>query len=896
MASISATPSSIDIMKISSYSNGSPATTATNSTNNLEPLIATPTASDRLDRICDSKDCMKLTPVNLQCLASPIRQSRMAMEDYNTHQSLLPGDVYKENFSLISRQLEKLLENLDVIFKNIGYSNSEIISKEKMVFNTLSDSINEFFAEAEKDMKILTEENESSQEILNRILEIIHDPNGVQSIPDLYVRNAILVPQSKNVPGSPRKPLSLLSKQKLLGSAKKYVFDAYVPRLMKFLHSCIQLMSVFEAVKEPLPNLPIANVTYFVPDLEVSRRLRDSLKQCHSDVDLISKFVKDSKQELLFNGKFNDISSEMTQKIYQSAALYQDDYNSKLKELTSTVKALEDLLKELNIDMKNDLDSKTAEIMISYSGAKSNSQGNQYLPVNQQIRVQLQDTLKKYQETHKARSETKEKLMNKCQNLWQKLKVPANYVESILLQTAGLSLDSIKKLSKELEKLESMKKRIIKTLVSESWQKIEDLWKILQFEDQEKSSFLNTFDTLRRSSASLQDDEKLLEVCEKEIKCLEEKLAVYTPVLKLIKEFKQLQADKASLDESSKDSSRLLLRNSHKILLQEEKTRKRITRHFPRVIQELKEGLGKIHELFGKPVFLGGEKLIDLVIQQEEEIISKYPRSRLNLGTRRSSRSQLKSSPKKVEKPQSAVKKSKCNDSLREIFVANLSAVHQTPLTKISSANYDDKFTAATPRDASRCSSMLKTSRFSSPPRTLRKLLPPRVITRQETSKIPEVKLKRAESSNLQSSPLGFPKSLAMKRELVRPTRLFPVSPSRINQRNSQIPVLHKSASIATEMISEISDKENIVDSTPRLQRGPIKEGLSLSSPYREPENSVYRISMSPDGKCQLNVKQGEMDSALDETSIMDAENDKDFQAWKNEQLLKINEHSKDIL
>lgn len=137
-------------------------------------------------------------------------------------------------------------------------------------------------------MKTLTDDNNSSQEILNRILEIIHDPSGVQSIPDLYVRNAILIPQSKTVPTSPRKPLSLLSKRKLLKTAKKFVYDAYVPKLMNYLHGCIQFMTLFSTIREPLPNLPVSNIISLIPDLDVANRLRDDLKNCQGDLGLLS--------------------------------------------------------------------------------------------------------------------------------------------------------------------------------------------------------------------------------------------------------------------------------------------------------------------------------------------------------------------------------------------------------------------------------------------------------------------------------------------------------------------------------------------------------------------------------------------------------------------------------
>ena len=69
---------------------------------------------------------------------------------------------------------------------------------------------------------------------------------------------------------------------------------------------------------------------------------------------------------------------------------------------------------------------------------------------------------------------------------------------------------------------------------------------------------------------------------------------------------------------------------------------------------------------------------------------------------------------------------------------------------------------------------------------------------------------------------------------------------------------------------------------------------MNFSSPYREPNNSVYKISVSPNGKCMLNIGQENIDSAFEDTSIMDVENDRDFLTWKNEQILKINEQPQD--
>lgn len=889
MASISTSPSSLEAMKISSYNNGSPTTTVTTSTHNLGPLLQTPSAIKVSDRTYDSKNCMKLTPVNLKCLASPIRYSSQTDQENETHHSFMLDDVYKENFTIISKQLEKLLEDLNIIFKTIGYSRSEIICKEKMIFNTLSDSINKFFEQAEADMKSLTDDNNSSQEILNRILQIIHDPSGVRSIPDLYVRNAILMQQSKTVPTSPKKPLSLLSKHRQLKTARKFVYDAYLPKLMNYLDNCIELMTLYNTVKEPLPNLPVSNITSLVPDVETSRRFKEGLRSCQGNSDLVSKFIKENKEELLFSGRFNDISDEMSRIIIQAATKYGEEYRTRLQALVSLSNSLTTVLEEIHIDLEKELDGRDNTIILTYSGITNIDHRKKCVPVTHQIKERLQRLLEKFERVRQTRSDSKDKLLQKCHHLWSKLKVPQNYIETFLSQTSGLSLEALNQISRELKKLETMKKKIIKTLVNESWQRIEDLWKILHYDQLERSHFISMFENMKEMGSTLEDDERLLDVCEKEINALEERLAIYAPVCKLIEEFRQLQADKLSLEESSKDSSRLLLRNSHKILLQEEKTRKRITRHFPRVIEDLKQGLLKIDKMFGKPIMLEGENLIDIVTRQGEELMSKYPRSRINSGSRRSSSSSLRKNSGKVQKP--LAKDNKTNQ--RKLSMVDTMTLNQTPVMRKPFAACQPKQAWTILDSSSNCTSIARSERFSSPPRPLRRLLPPQVVSKKDHSKIPELRVKRQESSNLDSSPILRSLTTNMSGEIVRPTRLFPISPSRINQRKSQIPMFAKASSSLTDKITELNEKENIVDSTPRLEKNCRDEKFTdLSSPYREPDNSVYKISMSPNGKCMLNVRQENVDSAFEDTSIMDVDNDRDFLTWKNERISKINEQS----
>ena len=160
----------------------------------------------------------RLTPVHIRDFGSPLKKvsTNHHFLDSENGKCNTMDNMYKENFNLISKELEKLLENLNVIYQNIGYSNTEIINKEKQIFTTISDSIKQFFEHADEELKRLSAENGVEQDILNNILERINDPSGIKTIPDLYIRNAILLQESKTVPQSPKKPLSLLSKKAAL--------------------------------------------------------------------------------------------------------------------------------------------------------------------------------------------------------------------------------------------------------------------------------------------------------------------------------------------------------------------------------------------------------------------------------------------------------------------------------------------------------------------------------------------------------------------------------------------------------------------------------------------------------------------------------------------------------
>lgn len=281
--------------------------------------------------------------------------------------------------------------------------------------------------------------------------------------------------------------------------------------------------------------------------------------------------------------------------------------------------------------------------------------------------------------------------------------------------------------------------------------------------------------------------------------------------------------------------------------------------------------------------------------------MSKYPRSRINSGLRKTCNSTLQKNTGKILKPRlrenPRPRETRIDRSISHNCISenDIITFHQTPIMKKPVVTHQQKQLWDTVESNSNCTSVTRNVSISSPSRPLRRLLPPKVVSRKNQTKIPELKLKRHESSTLDSSPLSRSMPPNAKVELIRPTRMFPISPNRINRQRSQIPMFSKVQSTISDQVTEINGKENIVDSTPRLETKYRKgEFMNFSSPYREPNNSVYKISVSPNGKCMLNIGQENIDSAFEDTSIMDVENDRDFLTWKNEQILKINEQPQD--
>ena len=169
-------------------------------------------------------------------------------------------------------------------------------------------------------------------------------------------------------------------------------------------------------------------------------------------------------------------------------------------------------------------------------------------------------------------------------------------------------------------------------------------------------------------------------------------------------------------------------------------------------------------------------------------------------------------------------------------------------------------------------------------------LVPPTKLVRKplSTPGNPRPKLVRDTSSNISlnkfSTPILQNLSPKVTSEVsshgIRPTQLFPLSESKINNmtniKTSRIPSLTKSTTKRSMLntISQLSGKENALLDNQLLseQQQEYKSHKDITarlhSPYKEPDHSVYQLSQSPDGKFRLSIQQRQLDNPFDDTSL----------------------------
>ncbi|KAF0269419.1 hypothetical protein FOG51_03018 [Hanseniaspora uvarum] len=589
---------------------------------------------------------------------SPLNNSQVM----NTSMNISPQ---AERSIRLTTELESLVKDLDLIYNEIGLSTKEIYQKEADVFRSLSNTIRSFAAKAQEEKQTISTQNSKILECLKTILDRIGDSKGTYTINDLYVRNMIVLSQHDLSPS--KRDMSLLSKRRILMQGSEFVFEAFHKILREYLHDCVtynQLVSVLYQ-NNVLSNGNLVSTDVLSEDeIKITKEnIEDSNKLAKWFFE--NSFIKDTVPfKLLNNVDLQSYNLEYRNKL-NTEDVHQNkikmainemnvEYINKKENLILHIKEISECYRFLNFKSTSELkllpvlaNNKYGEQLVSYIEKLPNLVDK--IPVFEEFIQAVDGLLKNITQLKLERMEINDTLLQQVEMLWSKLKIKEEEINEFKskIQTdfdhsnSYLPQDQLTLLKNEVDRLKSLRKTSIRQIIKEDWKIINDLWDAMKYSKDMRSSFENFYEakqleiknkeeTVTDFASLFDDNEYLLNRLDEEIKSLEEQFKNYEPVLKNINLYENLLKEKIELDESSKNPGRLTSRDSHKILLREEKLRKRIQRHFPVVVNALSTQLKEFEENFGKPFMKDTDETYLSIIEKEKETLSqKFPRSRV---------------------------------------------------------------------------------------------------------------------------------------------------------------------------------------------------------------------------------------------------------------------------
>ncbi|KAK6459603.1 microtubule associated protein-domain-containing protein [Scheffersomyces xylosifermentans] len=210
--------------------------------------------------------------------------------------------------------------------------------------------------------------------------------------------------------------------------------------------------------------------------------------------------------------------------------------------------------------------------------------------------------------------------VSSCKSLWEKLGENSEYTENFLRANSGLTDISLMNLKLELNKLYMKRSEFIDSFIADTRIEIEKLWDVLFYSKEQRIEFPYYHYDARNDET---DKELVLSEHEQELALLQEEYKAKEPVLSYYDQLNDLIQDQVFLRESSKDSSRLLSKNSCKILLHEEKIRKKINKNMPKLLETIKAEVVKYNNKAiqegKKPLMVNGEDFFEKLLLVESE-------------------------------------------------------------------------------------------------------------------------------------------------------------------------------------------------------------------------------------------------------------------------------------
>eukprot|EP00980_Cylindrotheca_fusiformis_P030192 scaffold24531_cov122-Cylindrotheca_fusiformis.AAC.1 len=364
--------------------------------------------------------------------------------------------------------------------------------------------------------------------------------------------------------------------------------------------------------------------------------LETTLDGLRADAENAKAELKESQEYLIeshlalgldLDQKWNDIETDLTLKRRQQFHEKVEEMKEEVATRTSTIIQLLRDCQHLMSDLAIDAQSSDSDLDRRIAGSLARSKDSSFIMaskfetesctgISAKALESLTDRATQLSGEKRRRKGLLQEMGAEIAMLWEQLRIPDEEQHAFSESVKGLGMETIKKGEQELKRLNSLKNKMLGTLIDEARETIRSLWLDTNATESQKDEF----DGMNVTDEALFDDE-LLDSHEEYVHILQERLEQMRPIMQIIERREDILRQRIEYEELQKDSSRLNQRGAAmaKQLMEEEKMARRIKKELPKLTKLLVEKLAEWKECNKEEFQYQGEVYRDVMKQQDEE-------------------------------------------------------------------------------------------------------------------------------------------------------------------------------------------------------------------------------------------------------------------------------------
>lgn len=619
------------------------------------------------------------------------------------------NEINGKQLDIIATNVNRTIQDLNVLCHEIGYSNVDISLKKSEIFQVLEETIQNFTGNLEREKESIINECEWLRQQIRIILSMVNDTNGnklsemnrgiVFQDWESYDRgykheiekklNCLKTRRDDFYEDSPfnisnnheinlektyekkmneKTPsLTLLQTKNKLNSIFLDVLKIFIKNFKKFNTLHLKLIEIMESLGEDndikSPNrqdseyhrdlieqfestikcLRLSDNTssFALNDNDNVQFIVSSPKKGHQpkDINNTSSDIMNDLRDINYNIvrvirslNFTKIDHNLIQSINDNIQHYEILLNERTSKMNTIINQCFDIIESLEFN-----DEQLMNIQKFYSdqeGGYFDIETLKFIQLNPKefgLNTVHLNFIENFQNLLLKIKQSKEKKWNyyhtNCSKLWEKLNEDKAYIENFISCNGNLTDNSIINFKMELNRLMTKRSKNIDKFIIDTKNEINTYWDKLYYTEDQKRMFKHY--QFKDNFDESFDKEVILNDHEIELSNLKDEYDNKKVILEQYEELNELLKDKEFLVESSKDSSRLLSKNSCKILLNEERIRKKLLKTLPKLVSELKDKVIEYNNNQlsndGKPFTIFNEDFFEKLLLIENQQVKSRP-------------------------------------------------------------------------------------------------------------------------------------------------------------------------------------------------------------------------------------------------------------------------------